>query len=163
LKPILRRVYAPRGQQPVVKVNHRFEWLYIVAFVHPRSGQNIWYLLPVLNTLAFQAVLDDFALSVLEHSGSKHILLVLDQAGWHTSKDLMVPQGITLVFQPSHSPEVQPCERLWVLTDEVIENRCFAHLAEVESCLFRQCEVLMADPIRVRNQTLFAWWDCLGK
>ncbi len=43
----------------------------------------------------------------------KRILLVLDQAGWHTAKKkLRVPDGIHLELLPSHSPELQPSERL---------------------------------------------------
>ena len=38
---------------------------------------------------------------------AKRILLVLDQAGWHTSKELVVPEGIHLLFFPPYSPELQ--------------------------------------------------------
>ena len=161
LKPIIRRVYAPCGRRPVVKVNHRFEWVYVVAFVHPESGRSIWYLLPVLNTVSFQAVLENFAAGVLESGqpgGSKRILLVVDRAGWHTSKKLRVPDGIELVFQPAYSPEVQPSERLWVLSDEVLTNRCFASLGVLMARLSEQCVRLMADLERVRASTLFWWW-----
>lgn len=151
-------------------MNHRFEWLYLVAFVHPESGRNLWYLLPVLNTLAFQAVLDDFAATVFQpqplqpnpSKPSKRILIVMDQAGWHTSKDLHIPQAIELVFQPAHSPEVQPCERLWVLSDQALENRCFGSISALEDALSRQCVRLMEDPDRVRAQTFFWWWPRSG-
>ena len=145
----------------MVKVNHRFEWVYVVAFVHPESGRSIWYLLPVLNTKAFQAVLDDFAVTALEPSQpgrSKRILLVLDRAGWHTSQKLRVPDGIELIFQPAYSPEVQPSERLWVLSDEVLVNRCFGSLSVLMARLSEQCVRLMADLGRVRAATLFWWW-----
>ena len=39
----------------------------------------------------------------------KRVLLVLDQAGWHTAKNkLRVPEGIHLEFLPAHSPELMP-------------------------------------------------------
>ena len=129
-----------------------------MAFVHPESGRSIWYLLPVLNTKSFQAVLNDFAESVLKPNQlgrSKRILLVVDRAGWHTSKNLLVPDGIELVFQPAYSPEVQPSERLWVLSDEVLTNRCFGSLGVLMARLSEQCVRLMADLERVRAATLF--------
>ncbi len=43
---------------------------------------------------------------------NKHLALVMDQAGWHKSTALRVPQGLHLLFLPSHSPELQPAERL---------------------------------------------------
>ena len=37
----------------------------------------------------------------------KHIILVLDRAGWHSSQELVVPDGIHFVFLPPYSPELQ--------------------------------------------------------
>src|SRR6516162_2302205 len=56
---------------------------------------------------------------------NKHILLVLDRAGWHRSARLKLPEGIHLVFLPPYSPEVQPAERLWPLSNEPLANRVF--------------------------------------
>ncbi|NJK44814.1 MAG: hypothetical protein HC933_11480 [Pleurocapsa sp. SU_196_0] len=97
MKPIIRRVYAPRGEPPMVSVNPRYEWLYVYAFVHPNSGRSVWYLLPALNTAAFQAVLENFALDVLSQAG-KRVLVVLDNAAWHKSKTSRFRQGWSLCF-----------------------------------------------------------------
>ncbi len=43
---------------------------------------------------------------------NKHILLVLDRAGWHSSKKLKIPEGLHLQFLPPHTPELQPAERI---------------------------------------------------
>jgi hypothetical protein len=40
LKPITRRVWAPRGNRPVAPCHHRFEWLYVTAFVSPATGES---------------------------------------------------------------------------------------------------------------------------
>src|SRR5215204_2173957 len=39
LKPILRRVWAPKGQRPIALGHHRYKWLYVTAFVQPTSGE----------------------------------------------------------------------------------------------------------------------------
>ena len=44
LKPILRRVWAPRGQRPIARGHHRFEWLQVAAFVSPATGESFWRL-----------------------------------------------------------------------------------------------------------------------
>jgi hypothetical protein len=49
-----------------------------------------------------------------------------DQAGWHKSCDLVVPEGLHLLFLPSHSPELQPAERWWPLSNEPLANRVFS-------------------------------------
>jgi hypothetical protein len=44
LKPIHRRVWAPIGERPIALGHHRYEWLYVTAFVAPASGETVWYL-----------------------------------------------------------------------------------------------------------------------
>jgi DDE superfamily endonuclease len=161
LQPILRRVYAPKGEQPVVSVNPRYEWLYVYAFVHPNSGRSVWYLLPSLNTQTFQVVLENFARDVLDAT-RKRVLVVLDNAAWHKSKTLKVPDGLEFVFLPPYSPDLQPAERLWGLCDEPLTNRCLPSLCVLETVLSRQCVALMGDAGRVGAFTRFDWWpkDC---
>ena len=42
-----------------------------------------------------------------------HALLVLDGAGRHRAKDLVVPPNITLLALPPYSPELNPVENVW--------------------------------------------------
>ena len=71
----------------------------------------------------FEALLASFA----QQAGAgreRHIVLVLDNAGWHGPKNLAVPDGITLAFLPPYSPELQPAERLWPLVDAALCSCC---------------------------------------
>jgi hypothetical protein len=45
---------------------------------------------------------------------------------------LAVPEGIRLVFQPAHSPELQPAEHLWALVDEPLAYHCFATIESLD-------------------------------
>ncbi|MCA1371315.1 transposase [Bradyrhizobium sp. BRP14] len=40
-------------------------------------------------------------------------MLILDQAGWHVTPRLKVPDNITLMFLPPRSPELNPVKNLW--------------------------------------------------
>ena len=111
LKPITGKQWAPHSKRPVVRVQHRYEWLYLSAFACPESGTSQYWLVPEVNVSAFQLVLNAFARSA-GAGPDKHILLVLDPAGCHTSGTLLVPEGLDLVFLPPYSPELQPAERL---------------------------------------------------
>ncbi|MET0115747.1 MAG: IS630 family transposase, partial [Limnospira maxima] len=42
----------------------------------------------------------------------------------------------------SHSPELQPAERLWPLVDEPIANRSFENLDQLEELLCARCRSL---------------------
>lgn len=155
--PVLRRVWAPRGQRPVVRVQHRYQWLYVYGFVRPTTGESCWLLLPAVNAQVFTLALEHFARQVGAGSDTR-ILLVLDQAGYHTAKAVQVPAGIELEFLPSHSPELQPAERLWPLTDEAVANRLFADLDALEAALAQRCIVLAEQPDVIRAHTHYHWW-----
>ena len=161
LKPILGKVWAPRGKRPIVRVQHRYKWLYLYAFACPESGTSQNWLVPEVNVPAFQLVLEAFARSV-GAGPDKRVLLVLDGAGWHTSGTLKVPEGLELVFLPPYSPELQPAERLWALTDIGLKNRHFSTLDNLYHALATQCQVLERCPDLVRAHTLFHWWPRLS-
>ena len=38
----------------------------------------------------------------------------VDQAGCHRAKRLRVPSNIIFIFQPAHSPQLNPIERVWL-------------------------------------------------
>jgi len=157
LKPVLRRVWARRGQRPVVRVHHRYEWLYVYCFVRPATGESCWLLLPRLNAAVFTLALAHFARQV-GAGQTKRVLLVLDRAGAHTSQAVEVPDGIELEWLPAYSPELQPAERLWPLTDEGVANQLFADLPELEARLVERCRTLADQPQVLHSHTHFHWW-----
>lgn len=157
LLPVLRRVWAPKGQRPLARVERHYEWLSVYGFVRPSTGASWWCLLPTVNTAAMALALTTFARD--EGLDATHrAVLVVDRAGWHVAHDLRVPAGIDLVFLPAASPELQPAERLWSLVDEPVVNRAFPDLDQLETVLVDRCRTLAADPQRLRAHTHFHWW-----
>ena len=155
LLPVVRRVWARRGQRPTAWVRRRYEWLYVYGFVRPRTGQTWWCLLPTVSTEAFALALAEFARG--EGIGAtKRAVLALDRAGWHASADLELPEGVHLAFLPPASPELQPAERLWPLTNEGVANKLFATLEALEQAVARRVVALTDEAVRAL--TLFHWW-----
>jgi transposase len=163
LKPVIRKVWSPIGHRPQVKVHQRYEWTYLYAFAHPKvrrriTGEVHWLVLPTVNAEVFSLALEHFAREV-GASTKKRIILVLDQAGWHTAKNkLEVPEGIHLEFLSSHSPELQPSERLWPLSNEGIANRHFEEIEELEEALVERCLALCEQPELIRSYLRYHWW-----
>lgn len=162
LKPILRRVWARRGRRPVVAVRPRYEWLWVYAFVRPATGETWWLVLPRVNVAAMTAALAEFARAMGAGEG-KRIVLALDQAGWHTSAKVAVPDGITLVPLPARSPELQPAERLWGLVDEAVANRLWETLDGLQGAVVERCRVVRAAMREyVRRLTRYHWWPAFA-
>jgi transposase len=158
LKPVLRRVWAKRGRRPVAVVAPRYEWLSLYGFVRPTTGALVWFLGTRVNTALFAAVLARFAAEV-GAGPNKRVILVLDRAGWHgAAGGLALPEGVRLELLPPYSPELQPAEHLWPLTNERIANRHFADRAELDAALAARCLALGDQPATVKAHTRFHWW-----
>lgn len=63
-------------------------------------------------------------------------VLLLDQAGWHMARDLVVPATITLMPLPPKCPELNPVENVWqFLRGNWLSNRVFhSHDNLVDYC-----------------------------
>ena len=90
--------------------------------------------------------------------GKKRVLLVLNQAGWHTGGEVEVPEGLELEFLPARSPELMPAERLWPLVNERVANRLFEDLDGLEEALVERCLALSEQPGLIRGCTRYRWW-----
>jgi transposase len=119
------------GTRPIALGHHRYRWLHVVAFVQPSSGEAVWFLCNGLSKPFSAALLAKLARTT-RTGREHHIVLVLDNAGWHGPEGLAVPEGISLAFLPPHGPELPPAERLWPVVDEPAVNRHFATLADLD-------------------------------
>jgi hypothetical protein len=59
-----------------------------------------------VNIEVFSLALAHFAQEV-SAGPDRHVVLVLDRAGWHKSGEVLMPEGIHLLFLPPYSPELQ--------------------------------------------------------
>jgi transposase len=157
LKPVMRRVWAPVGQRPAATLKRGYEWTYLYGFVRPTTGEVYWLILPTVNVELFSMALKEFA-KEMGAGKDKHVLLVVDQAGWHTGKEVEIPEGIHLEFLPSGSPELQPAERLWPLTNEGVANGLFEEIEEIEEALVERCLELLDQTQTIKCLTNYHWW-----
>jgi hypothetical protein len=127
------------------------------GFVEPATGRTVWNIANAVCKELFELILVDFARSV-GAGDDKRIVLQLDNAGWHGPENLAVPDGIRLVFQPAHSPELQPAEHLWQFVDEPLANRCFATIESLDHAVGQRCLALTHQCDTIRDSTLFHWW-----
>jgi transposase len=76
-----------------------------------------------------------------------HAVLLVDQAGWHISPKLKVPDNITLVLLPPRSPELNPMENVWqFVRDNWLSNRVFGSYDNIVDHCCEAWNKLVAQP-----------------
>lgn len=119
----LTRVWAPRGSRPDAVKQSEYEWVYLFGAVNPQTGESSAMIAPTVNTGSMNAHLRFISEQV---GPDRHVVLVLDQAGWHVAKALQVPDNITLLLLPPYAPQLNPIERVWgFLKSRCLSNRVF--------------------------------------
>jgi len=99
-------------------------------------------LLPFVNTEMMQIYLDELSQSL----GEKEIILIMDQAGWHKSKALVVPKNVDIWFLPPYSPELNPVERLWkMIKRNTLHNRLYDSLKQLEKAVVEYFDTLNSE------------------
>jgi hypothetical protein len=157
LKPILRRLWSPRGQRPGALVQHRYQGGYREAFGHPGSGRTWWWFRPTVSSAALMLARAEVAHALGAGRGQQS-RLVLDRAGWHVRPQVQGPAGIPLHFLPPDSPELQPADRLWPLTNEALANRHFHALDDLHTGQAPRCLQRQERPAVIAAYTPFHWW-----
>jgi transposase len=109
LQLIVGKCWSRKGVRPMATVKTGYDNFYMYSAVSPATGEDVSLFLPWVNT----AMMNVFLEALQKALNGRECLLVLDQAGWHSSRDLLVPQNIKLVYLPPYSPELNPVERLW--------------------------------------------------
>jgi transposase len=135
-----------RGERPRGLCDRRFEWAYIYAAVQPATGEDFALVLPTVSLAAMGTFLAEFAQTI---PADTHVVLVLDQAGWHSSRRLCVPDSITLVPLPAYAPELNPVERVWLsLREPFLSHRVLEGYEEIVAACCEAWNSLTAQRLR---------------
>ena len=92
------------------------------------------------------------------------IVMVVDGASSHRSKELEIPKNVSLVRLPPYSPELNPAEQIWnLLRRNYFANRVFGSLdaatAQAESGLAE----MAANKLATRQLTNWPWISAILK
>lgn len=135
-------VWGETGSRPKVIRQTEYQWCYVFGAVNPRSGNSSALVAPSVNTELMNRHLAFIAEEAGPPGAGVHVVLVLDQAGWHRSKKLVVPESMTLLYLPPYSPELNAIEKLWgYVRSHYTSNRLYRdyeHLFEAASETCRQ-------------------------
>lgn len=133
------------GARTAVKKKLGFKSFYVYTAAAPASGKEFSLLAPFVNGPCLEIFLEKFS----KWLGDKKAIVIMDQAGWHTRKDLKIPANIEVIYLPPYSPELNPVERLWQhMKDNVLKNKIYDTLTELENAICAFINTIDVDIVR---------------
>lgn len=127
------------------------EYIYAYSALSPQTGDCFSIITPCCNTEA----MNYFLTELTHHYIHYRILLILDKAGWHVSKQLKQIENLQLMYLPPYSPELNPVELLWRETrKKYFHNRIFNSLDEVENTLSEALLQYHLNPMAIKKLSM---------
>jgi hypothetical protein len=145
--------WVPKGGRATAGSQIIREYTYLYGAFCPETGEQFSMVLPYANGECMNIFMTEFS----KEFSSYRVIMAMDNASWHSSRynaDNIVP-----LFQPAHSPELNPAEHVWqhVKENGGFKNRTFTSIAEVELQLVSAVNTLLTDMETVRSITGFNW------
>lgn len=103
------RYLTASGVKPIVNYQHIFKTTYLYGSYSPINGDSFVWEINGVDTTIFEAYLKGFS----RYKPKEYKIVVIDNAGFHSTKNIEVPDNIYLLRIPPYNPELNPCEQVW--------------------------------------------------
>ena len=151
----LTRRWARRGTRPRAPRDQRTEWAYIFGAICPAKGKGAGLVMPWCDTDAMAAHLIEISAAV---DPGAHAVLIVDQAGWHLTPKLAIPDNITVLALPPRSPELNPVENVWqFMRDNWLSNRIFKSYEDIVALCCQAWNNLIDQPWKIMSLGMPKW------
>lgn len=149
------RCWVPADSRAIVCQQFIREYTYAFSALWPASGESYSSIAPLCNTEAMNRLLQGLS----QAYGNDQLLLILDGAGWHKSKDLKQPSNIALLLLPPYAPERNPVEHLWdyIREQKQFNNYGFHSMDDLENQLHNVLAQLQHEKQYLQSLCSFNW------
>lgn len=120
---------SARGIQPIGKYKHSYQYKWLWGSFSPISGESFCMTTNQVCKELFIKYLEDFA----NHKPKELKILVIDNAAFHSTKDIVLPENIILLNIPPYCPELNPAEKVWQWMKNKTAMKIYDTLQDLEN------------------------------
>jgi transposase len=111
--------------------------------------------LPYANSEGMQLHLNEISKKVVKNY---HAILVMDNAGWHLAKQLIIPKNITIISLPPYSPELNPVEQVFQQLRKLkLSNACYKNYDEIDQACVEAWNSFISIKNNIKNLCKRSW------
>ena len=149
-----RRSWSKVGERAVMPQKQAFDNRYLFTAVAPLSGES-FHLLGI-DDMDSESELA-FLTALKAEYPDKHLIVVWDNGPCHRRKDLRSIPGITVVFLPPYSPELNPPERFFEEIRRATCNVIFESMEKLEDTIASAVNTWSENTEAMRQLLGYAW------
>ena len=133
-----------RGIKPMVEYQHIFKTTYLYGSYSPITGDSFVWEINGVDSAIFESYLDHFS----KCRPKEFKIVVIDNAGFHSTKNIVVPDNIYLLRIPPYNPELNPCEQVWQYIKNRFKNQRFDSMKELKEWLHETVKNMSKETIK---------------
>lgn len=125
------RCLTAKGVKPIVSYQHAFKNTYLYGAFSPIDGDSFVYEIEGTTSEIFFRYIEQLSL----HRPDELKIVVIDNAGFHSLNDYILPDNIRLIRIPPYSPELNPSEKMWAFIKQSYKNKVFETMSHLKNWL----------------------------
>ncbi len=146
--------WSPKNYRPNISSHHIREFRYCYGAADAHTGESFFIIASGCNT----AWMNEFLRQLSKAYPDDYIVLVMDNAIWHKSQALEIPDNIEFAFIPPYTPEMNPIEQVWAeIRKRGFKNRAFQTL---ESVIDKLQEIIQELDSETLKSIVHRKWVC---
>jgi transposase len=151
----ISRTWYIKGKRPRLVKQQQFLSAYIYGAVCPAKNKSSAIFATEANAEIMQIHLDYLSKEI-----EGHAVIIMDRAGWHCSKELQVPENMTILHLPPYSPELNSSENGWqVIKSTSLKNRVFKTVDEIIDASIHAWNIFVEKRDQIRKTCYREWAD----
>ncbi len=138
------RCITARGVRPVIHYQHRFSTTYLYGSYSPIDGDSFVWEINGTTSEIFEKYIQAFS----KHKPDEYKIIIIDNARFHTTNKVKIPDNIFLLNIPPYSPELNPCEQIWQYLKNRYKNQLFHDMMHLRKWLWDMVEAMKPETIK---------------
>ena len=126
-----KRVLTAKGIKPIGTYKHSYLYKWLWGSFSPITGESFCMITDSVSKEFFIKYLQDFS----EKDPRELKIIIIDNASFHSTKDIELPNNIVLVPIPPYCPELNPAEKVWQWMKDKIAMKIYHDLNTLENKL----------------------------
>lgn len=124
-----KKVITAKGIKPIGKYKHSYLYKWLWGSFSPITGESFCMTTDGVCKELFIKYLDDFS----KHKPTELKIMIIDNAAFHSTKDVELPYNIILLPIPPYCPELNPAEKMWQWMKDKISMKVYDTLQILEN------------------------------